>query len=53
MELSKNFVERLSEIFFYEEKNGEQMEDRLSDILLNNEIGSNIINDKEITRNRV
>ena len=43
MELSKGFVERLSEIFFYEEERGEEMEHKLSNIFLNTEMGNNIL----------
>jgi hypothetical protein len=45
MELSREFVERLSKIFFNEDMNNNQIENRLSDIYLNKEISDNVIND--------
>jgi len=51
MELSRSFVERLSEIFFNEEMNEEPLENRLSEIFLNEDISSNITEDKDLTKN--
>ena len=48
MELSREFVERLSEILFNEEMNGDQMEGRLSEIFFNKEMMDNIPHDKRI-----
>ena len=50
MELSREFVKRLSEIFFNEESDGAQIENRLSEILLNKEIGSNLLNENELKK---
>ena len=51
MELSREFVERLSQIFFNEELNGEQMEGRLSEIFLNEEMGTNLMKDNTGIKN--
>lgn len=48
MELSREFVERLSEILFNEEMNGDPMEGRLSEIFFNEEMMNNIPHDKHI-----
>jgi len=48
MKLSRDFVEKLSEIFFNEEMNGEQMEGRLSEIFFNDEMSNNLINDNDL-----
>lgn len=48
MELSRDFVKRLSEIFFNEEINGEQMENKLSEIFLNEEMSNNLIKDNDL-----
>jgi hypothetical protein len=48
MELSREFVERLSEILFNEEMNGSQMEGRLSEIFFNEKMMDNIPHDKHI-----
>ena len=51
MELSREFVERLSQIFFNEEINGEQIEGRLSEIFLNEEMGNNLMKDNTGIKN--
>jgi len=48
MKLSREFVERLSEILFNEGMNGDQMEGRLSEIFFNEEMMDNIPHDKHI-----
>jgi len=48
MELSKDFVERLSEIFFNGETDGGQRERRLSKIFFNKEMMDNMPHDKHI-----
>jgi len=50
MELSREFVIRLSDIFFNEESDGAQIETRLSEILLNKEMGNNLLNDAELKK---
>ena len=50
MELSREFVKRLSEIFFNEESDGIQMENKLSEIFLNNEIGNNFIKENDLKK---
>ena len=50
MELSREFVKRLSEIFFNEESDGAQIENKLSEILLNEEIGNNLLNHHEMKK---
>jgi len=51
MELSRGFVERLSEIFFNEEMNGEPLENKFSEIFLNEDMSNNIIKDEDLTKN--
>ena len=48
MELGREFVERLSEILFNEEMNGDRMEGRISEIFFNKEMMDNIPYDKRI-----
>jgi len=48
MELSKDFVERLSQIFFNEEKDENQNEASLSKIFFNKEMIDNIPRNKRI-----
>ncbi len=50
MELSRDFVKRLSEIFFNEEINSEQMENKLSEIFLNKEMSNNLIKDNDLKK---
>ena len=48
MQLSREFTKRLSEIFFNEKINGEQMENRLSKIFFNEEISNNLFEDNDL-----